>query len=118
MYWKTNDQTDVAAYSIHEGDGEIKTRGLFGDVTKLPVRVQVWELAPGVSEGNHTHGDKHPLEEIYYFLEGEGTMWVDGEDVAIAAGDAIMVPPGSDHGFRNTGDGPLKLIIVWGRPKD
>ena len=27
-----------------------------------------------------------------------------------------MVPPGIDHGFRNTGDSLLKLVIIWGKP--
>jgi mannose-6-phosphate isomerase-like protein (cupin superfamily) len=28
--------------------------------------------------------------------------------------DALMVPPKVDHGIRNTGTGPLKMMIVWG----
>ena len=42
---------------IHDGDGVIKLRGLFTDVSQLPMRVQVWELDPGVSEGKtHARG--------------------------------------------------------------
>jgi len=36
----------------------------------------VWELDPGTSEGRHTHGEERPLEELYYFLEGQGVMWM------------------------------------------
>ncbi|MFQ5933489.1 MAG: cupin domain-containing protein [Dehalococcoidia bacterium] len=118
MYWKEKDSTDVRAYRIHEGEGQIKTRGFFNDVSKLPIKFQMWELDPGVSEGGHTHEGDNALEEIYYFLKGEGVMLVDGEDVPIQAGDAILVPPGVDHGFRNTGNGPLKLTIIWGAPTD
>jgi len=25
-----------------------------------------------------------------------------------------MVPPGVGHGIKNTGAGPLKMMIVWG----
>ena len=118
MYWKENDSKgDVKVWTIHDGDGAIKTRGFFSEVSRLPIRFQVWELDPGVSEGGHTHEGQDSLEEIYYFLDGRGTMWVDGEDVPVAAGDAMLVPPGVDHGFRNTGDGPLKLVIIWGKPQ-
>ena len=116
MYWKEKDSTDLRVYRIHEGDGEIKTHGFFGGRSKLPVKVEMWELDPGVSEGSHSHEGDNALEELYYFLEGHGTMWVDGEDVPIAAGDAVLVPPGADHGFRNSGQEPLKLVIVWGTP--
>ena len=43
-------------------------------------------------------------------------MWMDGDDVPVAAGDAVLVPLEVDHGFRNTGSSPLKLMIVWGTP--
>ena len=115
-YWKENDSTDVTTYSIHEGDGEIKTRGFFDEVSRLPIKFQAWELDPGFSEGSHIHEGDNALEEIYYFISGHGVMWVGDEDVPVRAGDAMLVPPGVDHGFRNTGDDPLKLIIIWGVP--
>ena len=43
-------------------------------------------------------------------------MWADGEDVPVRAGDAVLAPEGSDHGFRNTGRGPLKLVSCGGSP--
>ena len=118
MYWKQSEASDVVTSGpIHEGDGAITRRPLFAEASRLPIRLEVWELEPGASEGSHVHKDPNPLEEIYYFLQGKGEMQVDGEDVPISAGDAIMVPPGADHGFRNTGPGPLKLVIIWGDPQ-
>ena len=117
MYRKQNESTDVReGPGIHGGDGVITRRGFFRGVSRLPVTFEVWDLEPGVSEGSHTHGGEHALEEIYYFLQGSGVMWVDGEDVPVAAGDAIMVGPGSDHGFRNTGNETLKVVLLWGMP--
>jgi mannose-6-phosphate isomerase-like protein (cupin superfamily) len=101
---------------IHEGDGAIRTRTYFPGISRLPVRWAVWELAPGVSEGSHVHDGEETLEEIYYFLEGDGVLWIDGEDLPVTAGDAVLAPPGSDHGFRNTGDGPLRVLLIWGTP--
>lgn len=117
MYFKQNEASDVhETLNIHDGDGVILRRSMFRQNSKLPIRMEVWELNPGVSEGDHIHDGDSELEEIYYFLEGEGMMSVDGEVIPIMAGDSIMVPPGVDHGFRNTGNGRLKLVLVWGKP--
>ncbi|MDP6063875.1 MAG: cupin domain-containing protein [SAR202 cluster bacterium] len=119
MHYKTSEST-ATSYSqvIHDGDGEIKTTPLFRDVLRLPVNFAIWELAPGVSEGGHVHQGEDAHEELYYFIEGEGIMWADGEDVPVKAGDAVLAPEGSDHGFRNTGRGLLKLALLWGKPDD
>ena len=114
MYWKETDSTGVKEEEgIHDGDGTIRYRPFFSEQSQLPINVHVWELDPGVSEGSHTHDD---VEEVYYFMAGSGVMWADGEEVPVAAGDAVLAPPRCDHGFRNTGDVPLKLVLVWGKP--
>lgn len=119
MYWKQRESTDdVVLAQIHDGNGLIKRRNLFGDSSKLPLKFEIWELEPGVSEGNHTHPSSKPLEEIYYFLEGEGKMTFETEDVDVNAGDAIMVPPGILHGIYNPGSKPLKFAIIWGKPTE
>ena len=104
--------------AIHDGDGLITRRPFFRDTSSLPINIEVWELEPGASEGAHTHSGDGSLEEIYYFLQGTGEMDIEKEVVPIKSGDAIMVPPGVDHGFRNTGEGVLKLIISWGKPTE
>ena len=43
-------------------------------------------------------------------------MWMNGQELPVRAGDAVMAPPGVDHGFRNTGDETLKLLLIWGAP--
>jgi mannose-6-phosphate isomerase-like protein (cupin superfamily) len=45
-------------------------------------------------------------------------MWIEGEELPIVAGDAFLVPPGVDHGFRNTGSEPLRLVLLFGKPRD
>ena len=118
MYYKENDATDTKMIPAHhEGKGIFKTKGFFDNTSRLPIKFQMWELDPGSSEGDHTHDGDSSLEEIYYFIEGKGSMWADNEEFSVTAGDAVMIPPGSDHGFKNTGSTPLKLIIIWGKPE-
>ena len=118
MNWKQHESDDVIVHpALHEGDGAITRRRFFSDATKLPVKIEVWELEPGASEGRHVHEGDDTLEEFYYFLAGEGVMWMDDEEFPVAAGDAVMAPPGVDHGFRCVGDDTLKLVIAWGKPR-
>ena len=44
-------------------------------------------------------------------------MRVDGKDVPVGPGDVVLVPAGARHGFRNAGESPLKLMIMWGKPE-
>jgi mannose-6-phosphate isomerase-like protein (cupin superfamily) len=49
-----------------------------------------------ISEDARTHYHKR-LTEIYYILEGEGEMELDGERHAVQPGDAILIKPGCRH---------------------
>jgi mannose-6-phosphate isomerase-like protein (cupin superfamily) len=49
-----------------------------------------------ISADARTHYHKR-LTEIYYILEGEGTMELDGEQHAVRPGDAILIKPGCRH---------------------
>ena len=117
MRWKQNETQDtVDTPALHEGDGVVTRRRFFRGAAALPVTFEVWELPPGASEGSHVHEGGGALEEFYYFMAGRGVMWMDGEEFPVGPGDAVLAPPGVDHGFRSTGDEPLKLMIAWGAP--
>jgi mannose-6-phosphate isomerase-like protein (cupin superfamily) len=64
-------------------------------------------LPPGASTTPHYH---RVTEEIYYLLEGEGRMRIDGETRNVAPGDAIPIPPGAVHQITNIGRGVLKFL--------
>ncbi len=49
-----------------------------------------------ISQEARTHYHKR-LTEIYYILEGEGEMELDGERHAVRPGDAILIKPGCRH---------------------
>ena len=118
-HWMQSESSDQRyTQAIHDGDGLITRRPFFRETSSLPINIEVWELEPGASEGTHTHSGDGSLEEIYYFLQGTGEMDIEKEVVPVKSGDAIMVPPGVDHGFRNTGKDMLKLVIVWGKPTE
>ena len=84
------------------------------DAGSTPVRVGVQVSPPGYSTGTHSH----PYMEIVSVLEGEGVAWIEGEAdaVPIRAGDTLVLPPHTRHGFRVTGDKPLKTYGVHASP--
>jgi mannose-6-phosphate isomerase-like protein (cupin superfamily) len=49
-------------------------------------------------------------EEIYYIVEGQGSMHLGNETRPIGPGDAIAIPPGARHQIRNTGPVILKFL--------
>jgi quercetin dioxygenase-like cupin family protein len=120
MAWFQRMATDpTVASTIHDGVGEIVRRRLFADQLRLPIHAQVWELAPGTSEGDHTHPDNDPAdnwEELYYVLSGTGTITVEGARHEIAPGDAVLVPTDVDHGLYATGAEPLRILLIFGKP--
>ncbi len=65
-------------------------------------------LPPGATIGEHHH--EH--YEIYYVLAGQGTLIYDGRRVQVAAGAVNVVEPGHSHGIENTGDLPMRLLVV------
>ncbi|MFP4057584.1 MAG: cupin domain-containing protein [Candidatus Brocadiia bacterium] len=69
------------------------------------------ELAPGQGHDRHDHPD---TEEIIYVVSGEGEQTVDDAGpVAVRAGAAVFVPDGAPHSTRNTGQGTLRLLVVY-----
>ena len=82
MEWKQNETEDVIdTPALHEGEGVVTRSRFFREATRLPVKIEVWELPPGASEGSHIHEGDNTLEEFYYFIAGEGVMWMGDDEV-------------------------------------
>lgn len=66
-------------------------------------------LPPNTSIGIHQHGDN---EELYFIVDGEGTMIVNSEKRRVSKGDLILNPPGSSHGLINDSGATLSILVV------
>jgi len=51
-------------------------------------------------------------EQIYYLLEGEGSMEIDGKTTIVRRHDVIFIPPGVSHSITNHGLTDLTFIVV------
>jgi quercetin dioxygenase-like cupin family protein len=59
---------------------------------------------------------RHPYEEIIIVTEGEATFFGASAKCVVRGGEVVIVPANEPHGFKNTGDGPLKQIDVHVSP--
>lgn len=86
------------------------------DLSVAPVRHQ--SLAEATIEaGAGTVRHHHRVsEELYYLIEGEGTMELDGEVRPVRTGDAILIPPGAWHRITASPAGPVRLLCCCAPP--
>jgi mannose-6-phosphate isomerase-like protein (cupin superfamily) len=70
-------------------------------------------LAPGETSRAVAH---RTVEEVWYFLSGEGRMWrrFEGreETVEVAPGVSLSIPLGAAFQMRSDGDAPLAAVAV------
>jgi mannose-6-phosphate isomerase-like protein (cupin superfamily) len=86
------------------------------DLSNAPVANQsLAEATIGAGESTIRHHHR-VSEEIYYLVEGTGTMELDGETAEVRAGDAILIPPGAWHQITASGDGPVRLLCSCSPP--
>jgi mannose-6-phosphate isomerase-like protein (cupin superfamily) len=90
--------------SLELVSGEIGSRLTFR-IVEIPVP------QPGDAlRGPHLH---HGYEECIYVLKGEGRTLTESGELAVEAGDVVLVPPEEKHVTRNTGKEPLVLLCFF-----
>ena len=84
------------------------------DEGSTPVRTGIQVSPPGYETPEHSH----PYVEVITVLEGAGEAWAEGEEgtVRLEPGVTLILPPGQRHGFRVTGDVPLKTLGIHASP--
>ena len=76
----------------------------------LTVNAGLFEMPPGVgSADKELHS--HSQEEFSYIVEGHGLIAVEDELHHFQTGDFVFVPAFARHGWKNTGDKPLRVLF-------
>lgn len=90
--------------------GRVGFRTLFGGGTRTTdsLTAGIGEMEPGDRLARH----RHDPAEVYYVLEGEGTLLVEGEEHVLRAGSAVFIPGNSEHALHNTGDETLRVFYT------
>lgn len=74
----------------------------------------IMNIPPGEEIGEEVHEDG---DQILTFISGTGHADLAGHQHPVEAGDQCVVPAGTLHNFRNTGEEPLVLYTVYSPPE-
>jgi quercetin dioxygenase-like cupin family protein len=114
--------------AIHVEPGAGEALDVLGDIAtfKVPaaasggslIMAEIVTQPGGGPPGLHTH----PTEEAFYVLDGEFEVSGIGDDgkpftARATPGSVIYVPPDAAHTFRNAGDGPGRLLVIYTSPE-
>jgi mannose-6-phosphate isomerase-like protein (cupin superfamily) len=67
------------------------------------------EIAPGRVLESHVHADE---DDAFYIVEGEMTFVFGDQTVAAPPGTFVLAPSGVEHGFRNDGAVPVRMLNI------
>jgi mannose-6-phosphate isomerase-like protein (cupin superfamily) len=80
--------------------------------TDTNVQLVVMALKPGEDIGEEVH----QLDQFIRIEKGEGRSVLDGEEHALAAGSAVIIPSGTRHNIINSGGEAMKLYTLYAPP--
>ncbi len=89
------------------------TAVLFQGRDEIPISIFVTEY-PDEGQGPDLH--LHPYAEAFVVEAGTARFTAGDEQVVVAAGNVVTVPPETPHGFKNAGAGMLRVVSVHPSP--
>lgn len=81
--------------------------------TGVKSQLVVMNIPPGGEIGRETHVH---TEQTLFFLSGTGEAELNGKKFPIGPGDVVVVVPGTEHNFWNTGETDLKVYTTHAPP--
>lgn len=61
----------------------------------------------------HLCAHRHRQAEIYYIIEGEGEVIIEGVTERVRRGSSVFIPSNAKHGIKNVGDESLRFFYVF-----
>jgi len=93
----------------HNGGGQTVGYSFFAGTPNMHLIFRKRALKPGSGIGYHVQTE----DEIYYVLSGHGLMTLDGKEVEVGPGTAVLTRTGSSHGLKQTGADDLVILINY-----
>ncbi len=84
-----------------------------GEELGAGVSIILVDTPPGRGPALH----RHQYEEVFAVQKGHVTFTIGDEERVARAGDVVVVPPNTPHGFVNTGDEPLGMVAIHVSPR-
>lgn len=60
--------------------------------------------------------EMHHLDQFFRCESGTGVALVGGKEYPLTDGSSIIIPEGTEHNIKNTGDTDLKLYTIYAPP--
>ena len=93
----------------HNGGGQTIAYPFFEGVKDFDLAFRKRTLKQGSTIGYHLQES----DEVYYILDGNGVMQMNGDSFRVTAGDAVLTRPGSSHGLKPTEGKDLTILIAY-----
>ncbi len=113
---RKSDAEVIAFDNCHDGVGTVFCENMLKpEDSQYGFRWFHYDHIPaGTTIGEHLHTGS---EEIYFLLEGRGTLIFNGERIQMNPGDLSLVTDGDTHGFLNDSDSDVIMIVTEIRPQ-
>ena len=92
------------------GDGCSLRELLHPDKAELALRYSLAHAV--VPPGMTTRPHRLATSEVYYIMEGEGVMQINGESRPVLPGQAVYIPPRATQNIRNAGTRDLVFLCI------
>lgn len=102
-------KTDENGWVKNPAYREVYLNTLLDESENEHVVVRLARILPGGEIMPHTHKN----QETFYFLEGEGSVLVNGERKRVKKGELVNAPAGCEHGILNDTDREILLYCVF-----
>jgi quercetin dioxygenase-like cupin family protein len=101
---------DVGAKEVRiEGAEGVTIRWLISKEDGAPgFAMRLFEVAPGGHSPLHSHDWEHEV----YIVDGRGELEFEGDHTPFEKGWFILVPPGREHRFVNTGRDVMRFLCL------
>ncbi|KQT50857.1 cupin [Aureimonas sp. Leaf454] len=100
-----------------DGWSEPEGRGVVGWQTLLSGDLTPTDgLTAGIAHlqpGGHLALHRHEPAELYFLLEGEAVVSVNGAESRVSTGACVFIPGNAEHGIRNEGGAPVRFLYVF-----
>ncbi len=79
---------------------------------KADLRIRYSLAHAVVKPGDTTWEHRLRTSEVYYIIEGEGIMHIDGESAPVRPGSTVYIPPAAKQSITNCGKTNLSFICI------
>lgn len=92
--------------------GNVSWRTLFTS-SQTPTDSLTTGIALCPPKTGHLCAHRHSQAEVYYIIEGQGTVKIDSKETDVQAGSVVFIPGNAEHAIWNVGDEPLRWFYVF-----